>query len=109
MLRRIVSLHRTAFVVGCYGTVLTFLVAGLVLAIVGASPIERWMGVGIMVGGPIYIITLFGHYAVALENNDLLWRIAEREDSSKMMEVNRRNRNLQNRSEPTLRRKEPTI
>ena len=103
MLRTIITLYKAVFLFWCGFLLLGTLLLGFFIMVEGATPEQRWSGVGMMVSGGMFAIILAGNFALMLENNELLRRIAEQGGRQVPSEPDMGSRSGP-RSEPILRR-----
>ncbi|SOC21368.1 hypothetical protein [Rhodobacter maris] len=78
MLRKLITLYRVVFLIWCSLILVGTLLGGLAVVIEGSTPEERRTGVGLILGGAFLSVVLAGSFALALENNESLRKIAEK-------------------------------
>ncbi|QYZ68834.1 hypothetical protein [Neotabrizicola shimadae] len=109
MLRKIISLYKAVFLIMCGLMLASALGFGFYGMIEGQTSRHRWDGVSLMVGGALFVLMLAGNFALVLENNELLRRIAEQGEREQHPSQTQRPNRPEQRSEPMLRRREPTL
>lgn len=107
MLRTIISVYKTLFFIYCALALLGFFAFGLFVAIEGATPDDRWLGLAIMIGGFVLSVFMAGSLAIMLENNELLRIIANNTEPQQGNDRELKSER-QTKEKPTLR-KEPVI
>lgn len=109
MLRTIISLYKAVFLILCALVAATFLGFGFYEMIEGPTPKARWDGVSLMVFGTIFVVVMAGNFALVIENNELLRRIAEQTAREQPQGQLERAKLLEQRAEPRVQRREPTL
>ncbi|SOC08259.1 hypothetical protein [Rhodobacter maris] len=77
MLRKIIALYRVSILIWCALILASTVLGGLAFVIEGATPQERWSGVGMILGGTFFTVFVAGSFALAFDNNAHLRKIAE--------------------------------
>lgn len=109
MLRMIISLYKAAFLILCGLLVAAALITGFYEMVEGQTSRDRWGGVSLMVAGPLFVLMMAGNFALVLENNALLRRIAEQGERGQSSDSRERTNRPEQRSEPLMKRREPTV
>lgn len=82
MLRKLITLYRIVFFAWCGLFLAVALIVGLGFFIAGDTPRARETGLMMALGGLFCSIVFAGNMALALENHELLKRIAERQEGA---------------------------
>jgi hypothetical protein len=108
MLRKIISLYKAVFLITCSLMLAGALILGFFAIVGGHTPSQRWEGVGLMHGGSLFVLALAGNFALVLQNNELLRRIAKEGEKANQPGPSEGSKRLKQRAEPIFQRKEPT-
>ena len=77
MLRIIITLYKTSFLISFAVTLIGIVVVGFVALMNGMTPQDRWFSLSFLIGGSLSVLVLAGCLALQIENNELLRTIAE--------------------------------
>lgn len=109
MLGKIIVLYKAVFLVWCALLLVIVLGLGIVLIIEGATPDERRSGFGVLIGGSVFVLFVAGNFALVLENNELLRRIAKSLEGQNQQDLTERQQSSVRRTSSGFTRREPTI
>lgn len=109
MLGKIIALYKAVFLVWCALLLVTVTVLGLIMIIEGATPAERRSGFGVLIGGAVFVLFIAGNFALVLENNELLRRIANSLEGQNQQDQPERQQSSARRSNSGFTRREPII
>jgi hypothetical protein len=108
MLRNIIAVYKAVFLIGWTLMLISVLLFGLFIFIEADTADKRWTGIGTMLSGIIFFVMLAGNFALILENNDLLRKIAANTAKDHEGETSRSYRS-ELKQRPSAVRREPTI